>query len=75
MYRRQRRWSGPGGGARLQWFAPWAEGYATAREAMLMASRIIALNPVDVACVDELLVTQHGRGATGEARFRDARGH
>ena len=40
---------------------PWAEGYTSAREAILMASRIIALNPVDIACVNELLTSHQGK--------------
>ncbi len=39
----------------------WAEGYASAREAILLASRVIALNPVDIPCVNELLRTHRGK--------------
>jgi len=40
---------------------PWAAGFEAAREALLMASRVITLNPVDVACVNDLLATQKSR--------------
>ena len=39
----------------------WTEGYVAAREAILIASRVIALNPVDIACVNELLTTHQGK--------------
>ena len=39
---------------------PWHDGYLAAREAMLMAASVIALNPVDIACVEQLLATSHG---------------
>ena len=54
---------------------PWTGGFESAREALLMASRIIALNPVDVACVDRLLATGQGRapGVSRLAPFIDAR--
>ena len=40
---------------------PWSESYVAAREAILVASRVIALNPVDIACVNELLGTHQGK--------------
>ncbi len=54
---------------------PWAAGFEAAREAMLSAARIIALNPVDAVCVETLLTTENAR-AVEVARlspFIDAR--